>query len=88
MSAGFHCRIERLAHRYDLSVGRLIVVEVQGQPSPLCAGTARAERGYHARLDLPMHLPPRNPRKARPTGQPTGERLEGHRLPHGGERGV
>ena len=42
MSASLHCRIERLAHRYDLSVGRLIVVEVQAsrtRDSALLAAT-------------------------------------------------
>ena len=51
MSASLHCRIERLVHRYDLSVGRLIVVEVQAsrtRDSALLAATL-AEAGISNR---------------------------------------
>ena len=51
MSASLHCRLERLAHRYDLSVGRLIVVEVQAsrtRDSVLLAATL-AEAGISNR---------------------------------------
>jgi len=58
MSASLHCRIERLAHRYDLSVGRLIVVEVQAsrtRDSVLLAATL-AEAGISNRRWLAPRL--------------------------------
>jgi hypothetical protein len=58
MSASLQCRLERLAHRYDLSVGRLIVVEVQAsrtRDSVLLAATL-AEAGISNRRWLAPRL--------------------------------